>query len=289
MQGGDVFVPAGWTKHGKTWFVLDVAEAVMKQGARVLIDSGEMRDTQLVDRWMGMGGHNLTALEEGRIPWSVLAERRREIASWDRRTLTGRMTIERLRSQVSRAKLEGRPYRLVIVDHLGLVRPGPGQGRQGRREFVEDVCAELKAMAEEYHFTLLLVSQLSRPAAVKDAHERYLRPPIASDLKEASGIEQIATSVIFVYRRMDKNTGKFDGQSAYLLFPFHRSRATPDPVTCMFTLPVRPGSASQSAYRFEPVTIELSEPPAAVQEVKEALEGTFGPLTIVPSTDDIPF
>ena len=290
MQPGQVFVISGWTKMGKSWQVIDVAEAAMTQGHRVLIDSGEMSDEELVDRWVAMGGHNYTAVQEGRIPWSVMEKRRREIQKWDRRVLSGRMSIQRLRSQVSRAKLEGRAFRVVVVDHLGLVRPGAGEGRNGRREFIEDAVAELKAMAEEYGFTLLLVCQLKRPAPTQGAHDRYLRPPIQSDLKEASGIEQIATSVMFVYRRMEKSTGRFDGQRAVLLFPFHRSRPTPEPLPCEFVLPARPGAMSGSAYRFEPVTIEATEMPAEVKAVQESLEGKFGPLTVVAAdNDDIPF
>lgn len=290
MRAGAVFVPAGWTKHGKTWFVLDVAEAVMEQGHRVLIDSMEMSDEELMDRFVAMGGHNLSNLEAGSIPWSTLAPRRKQINGWQRRTLSGRGTVDRLRSQVSRAKLEGRPYRLVVLDHLGLLRPGPGQGRQGRREFVEDAVAELKAMAEEYAFTLLLVSQLSRPAPVKDAHERYLRPPIQSDLKEASGIEQIATAVIFVYRRMKKDTGRFDGQSAVLLMPFHRSKAPPEPLPCEFVLPGRPGTPSSIAYRFVPRLPVEEKPTPEVAAVQTAIEGTFGPVSIAHHDNDgIPF
>lgn len=290
MRPGQLFVPAGWTKHGKTWFVLDVAEAVMAQGARVLIDSGEMSDAELVERWIAMGGHDYTGVQEARIPWSVMLDRVEAMRSWRRRVLTGRMSLERLRSQVSRAKLEGDPFRLVVVDHLGLVRPAPGTGRHGRTEFLEDAVAELKAMAEEYGFTLLLVCQLSRPPYEKDAHPRFLRPPIQSDLKGASGIEQIATSVVFVYRRMVKDTGRFDGQSSVLLFPFHRSRQTPQPLPCEFVLPsMRPTGVSGSAYRFEPVKIEAREPSPAVSAVQEKLEDTFGPLTLVRDDDDIPF
>lgn len=296
MRPGQLFVPAGPTKHGKTWFCLDVAEAVMQQGARVLIDSGEMEDEELVERWIAMGGHNYTAVQEKRIPPSVMAERVKVLRRWRRRTTTGRMSIERLRAQVSRAKLEGDPFRMVVVDHLGLVRPAPGAARHGRTEFLEDAVAELKAMAVEYGFTLLMVCQLSRPPQEKDTHPRYLRPPIQSDLKGASGIEQIATAVIFVWRQMDRATGKFVGQKAHLLFPFHRSRPTPKSLPCEFVLPARPGQLSGSAYKFVPVTVDNDEgstPTPEMVSVQEQLEGTFGPLQVVPNApandDDIPF
>lgn len=294
MRPGAVFVPAGWTKHGKTWFVLDVAEAAMEQGHRVLIDSMEMSPEELGDRWMAMGGHNLTSVEEGRLPFSVLHDRRKQMRRWDRRILQGRGTIARLRSQMVRARLEGRPYRVVVLDHLGLLRPDPGQRVSSRREFVEDAVAEFKALMEEHGATGLLVSQLSRPPAEKDAHPRYLRAPVPSDLKEASGIEQIATAVIFVYRRMERETGRFRGQDAVLLFPFHRSKQQPDPLTCEFVLPARPGQSSGSAYRFEPVTVTdaVAEPSEEAQAVQQQLAETFGPVEIVPGAkpdDDIPF
>lgn len=118
-----------------------------------------------------------------------------------------------------------------------------------------------------------------------------MRPPIQSDLKGASGIEQIATSVIFVYRRMVKETGRFNEQSSVLLFPFHRSRQVPKPIACEFVLPsMRPTGSPISAYRFMPVTVEARDPSPEATAVQSSLEGTFGPLTLVQDeTDDIPF
>lgn len=290
MGRGSVFVPAGWTKHGKTWFVLDVIEAVCRQGERVLLHSAEMSDDQVVDRWVAMGGFDYTKVQEKALPWSVIRDRVEQMRSWKRRVVQGKTTVARIRAQVSRAKLEGRPFRVVVIDHLGLVRPDRGAKFQPRREFVEDACAELQAMAEEYGFTLLLVCQLSRPERKPGDHPRFKRPPFEGDLKEASGIEQIATSVIFVHRVMDPETGKFNGQASQILFPFHRLRPTPRGLHAEFALPSqRPAGAVGSAYRFEPVTIERSEPSPAVTAAQEAVEGAFGPVTLEPSNDDIPF
>lgn len=289
MTRGGVYVPAGWTKHGKTWFVLDVAEAVCEQGERVLIASGEMNDVELVDRWVAMAGHDYTAVQEHRIPISTIKPRVEQIRGWQRRTITGKLSIARIRSQVSRAKLEGKPFRLVVLDHLGLLRPDRGAKFQPRREFVEDAVAELKAMAEEYGFTLLLVCQLSRPERTPGNHPRFKRMPIETDLKEASGIEQIATTVVFVYRRMNPETGRFEAQEAVLGMPFHRSRPTPEPLPVEFVLPSR--AASSGAYRFVPVSSATTSPTPEAQAVQGKLEETFGPVTVVapPTYDDVPF
>lgn len=286
MEAGDVFVISGWTKHGKTWQVLDVAEAALDQGARVLIHSMEMNDKAVTSRLVAMGGHDHDAVRERRVPWGVLQPRMRQMRGWDRRTVQGKTTVARIRGQVARARLEGRPFRMLVVDHLGLLRPDPGARYASRREFVEDVCSDLKAIAEEYELVLLLVAQLSRPQPVSGTHPEFKRQPVSTDLKEASGIEQIATSIVFIYRHMDKESGRqLADRSARVTFPFHRHKVQPRPLEVVFTVPR--GDAA-SAYRFAPA--EAAETSVEVVRAVEAIQQAFGPgVTAVPADDGIPF
>lgn len=286
---GGIYCFAGWTKHGKTWSVADEAEAFMEQGARGLMVCGEMSDSDMVDRWVAMGGHDYTKVQVGALPWPVIRDRVQRIEAWQRKTMTGRLTIERLRAELARAKLEGRPYRFVVIDHLYLLMPDAGQMRMGKTDFIEYACAELKALAEEYGVTLLLVVQLTKPErAEKGCHPDYLRPPTVADLKGASGIPQIATTVAFVHRQMNRDTGLFDGQLSWITFPWHRFRERPRKMRCEFTLP---DGVRTSAYRFRLDEVKpSSELVAAVEPAQQALTEMFDAEVVgVEIDDDIPF
>lgn len=284
---GSIYGIAGWTKHRKTWFASDVGEAFMEQGARGLWACGEMSDSDMVDRWVAMGGHDYTKVQEGKIPMPLIRERVERIKSWLRRTITGRITLSRLRGELSRAKLEGRPFRFMVLDHFGHLRPDPGEGRHGDVEFNAAALVELKALMEEYDCTLLLVIQLKKPERPdKNKHANYLRPPTVGDLKGTSGIEQILATLVFVHRQMDETTGKYAGQLQWLLFPFHRFREQPNRMRCEFTLP---DGVGRSAYRIRPDEVRpASEMSTAVVEVQETLSAAFD-ATVVAPDDDIPF
>lgn len=282
-----LFLTRDYVPTHNTWWCLDVIEAVARQGHRSLLHSAEMNDKEVTERLVAMGGHDYTKVQEKKLPLPVIRERLTEVEEWSRKTVQGKTTVARVKSEVMRAKLEGRPYRLVVIDHLGLLRPDRGAKFQPRREFVEDAVAELKAHAEEHGYTLLLVAQLSRPERTPGNHPRFKRQPFEGDLKDASGIEQIATCVIFVYRHMDAETGKFVDQDASLVMPFHRSRPTPKALACRFTLPK--DADPSGSYRFRPVAQVCSsgqEQPADPSPVQQRLEGSFGPVVVV-TPDDV--
>lgn len=281
MRAGDVIVVSGWSKDGKTWWALDMEEAAHRQGKRVAYFTGEMSDVELLERFVAMGGHPYSAVQDARLPWGVLQDRLADIEGWDRVTVGGRLTIERIRAHVARARLEGTPFQMIVVDHLHLLRPS---GRQERREFYEDACAELKAIGQEYGVVVVLLCQLKKAA---ERNGVMYPPPILPDLKETSGIEQIATTAVFVYRQRDEDGRRLDASN--LLIPYHRSRPAPGALSALWT-GLHPTDKSKS-YRFvekpsggEVATVD-GTPAGAVQQ---ELEGTFGPV-VVTTPDDVPF
>lgn len=234
MKKGDVFVLAGWTKHGKSWQALDTFQHVCEQGHRSLILSTELNSTAVTERLLAMSGHDSNKLQNKETPYNLIRPALDKLASYNYTMLTGRITLERVAVELKRGELQGNPYRFIVLDHLGLLKPNKGTKSFGRTEFLEEACSEIKVISEEFNCTTLMVSQLSRPPKLQDAHPNYLRPPIATDLKGASGIEQIATSVIFVYREMNEDTGEYKGNDAILGFPFHRNMIKPERFDCKF-------------------------------------------------------
>ena len=106
-----------------------------------------------------------------------------------------------LRAAVRRAKtrLAARGYRLRMIsfDHAGLAKH---EGRAQQTQQIEDDCAEFKRICVEEEVAGLFLCQLNREGSKAD------RPPMVTDLKGSSAIEQIATGVLLIDRLDQRET-----------------------------------------------------------------------------------
>ncbi len=82
--------------------------------------------------------------------------------------------------------------RLVVVDYAQLIREA---GVKDKRAEVEKAAEGLVELARNERVAVLLLSQLSRQCEMRDD-----KKPVLSDLRETGVLEQIASSVWFVYR-----------------------------------------------------------------------------------------
>lgn len=109
------------------------------------------------------------------------------------------MTLGRMRAMLRRQKMlweaAGVRMSLVVVDHVGLVRPDDDQRGRGRTEDQTVISAGLKEMAEELDVVMLGLAQLNRNVEQRDDK----RPQLA-DLRDSGSWEQDADVVIGAYR-----------------------------------------------------------------------------------------
>lgn len=82
--------------------------------------------------------------------------------------------------------------KLIIVDHIGLVKTDPGRSRH---EEVSSISKRLKALQKRLKTPLIALSQLSRKV-----DERNPPIPMLSDLRESGSLEEDSDKVIFLYR-----------------------------------------------------------------------------------------
>ena len=82
--------------------------------------------------------------------------------------------------------------KMVVVDHLGLVKVKSGRSRN---EEVSEISAGLKKIGLRYKIPMLVLSQLSR-----EVEKRNPPRPMLSDLRDSGSLEQDADKVIFIYR-----------------------------------------------------------------------------------------
>ncbi len=103
---------------------------------------------------------------------------------------TPALSIDQIRSRARRMKRRF-GIRLVIVDHLGLIR-AKGENRTAE---ITRISAGLKALAKELDIPVLALCQLSR-----GVEQREDKRPTLADLRDSGSIEQDADSVCFLYR-----------------------------------------------------------------------------------------
>lgn len=95
----------------------------------------------------------------------------------------------------ARRHIRRNPTKLVVVDHIHLMRPPRELTRANRTEQLEGISAALKEGAKELGVAMLVLAQLSRAV-----DQREDKRPDLSDLRSSGALEQDADAVMFVYR-----------------------------------------------------------------------------------------
>ena len=106
----------------------------------------------------------------------------------------------RLKTVDIRSRLKRLTHRqdvkLVIVDHLGLIRAESNRN-DNRNVELGRIVEELKAIAKEFSVPMLVCCQLNRANTMRARDDRQ---PELNDLRESGRIEEAADVVIFIHR-----------------------------------------------------------------------------------------
>jgi replicative DNA helicase len=190
FEPGDLTILAGRPSMGKTALACSASVRVAAQGrGSVIIFSLEMAKTALTRRILaseaGISGWKLAeAAKSGKL--TEPAQRLYGLDFWmdDRPGLT----INSMRAAVQRFD----KIALIVVDYLGLVKPG----REERHDLrIGGITKAAKAMAKQFGCHVLLLAQLNRALENRS-------PPIPrlSDLRDSGNIEEDADNVLLLYR-----------------------------------------------------------------------------------------
>lgn len=204
IGGGDLMILGGGTSMGKTAAAVKVAihnakkyrDTGGKEGAVVMFESLEMRDTELAKRVLSVdSGISATALRHGNVKnWGALVE-----ASNGARDIplyidsTPGATVQGIRQRARRLKRK-HGLGLIIVDYLQLITPDKQYSGQRVNE-VGQISRGLKSMAIELDVPVIALSQLSRQVDARDDHR-----PRKADLRESGSLEQDADTIMFMFR-----------------------------------------------------------------------------------------
>jgi replicative DNA helicase len=218
MRPGNLVVVGAHSGVGKTSYAMQAAVSVASAPAQdpvtrvegpvsVGVFSMEMSRAELADRAalaaLGIDTSKAArgALDDGeRSRFFDLAElvRTRGVFSNiyvdDRPMLSPTQIRTAARRLASRARREGRPLRLLVVDYLQLIDGSGGVKNQERREREVAYCsAQMKAMAKELGVVVVALAQLNEDARTSN------RLPRGEDLRESKAIRADADKVILLH------------------------------------------------------------------------------------------
>lgn len=209
MMPGELLILAGRPGMGKTTFGLAAAIRAAQSGAGVAIFSLEMSEISLAQRAIAD-----LAYQENGVNISYFDIRRGFIGSQFRQRITkaaeafGRLPLiieqeaglsvaqvaARSRQIARTLALRGAPLKVIVIDHIGLLRASSRYAGQRVNE-VSEMTAALKALAKSMGVSVLALSQLNR-----GVESREDKRPQLSDLRDSGSIEQDADAVFGAYR-----------------------------------------------------------------------------------------
>jgi len=215
---------AGRPSMGKTALATSLMLRTAKAGLGVLYFSLEMPATALAARCLT----DLAYGQQTRIAYSEalagkLQEREVSILGTvagsyaklplvidDQRGLTMAEVAARTRAEAQRMARDGVSLALVVVDHLGLIKPS---GRYSGNKVLEtgEVSDALASLAKEQNVAVVALHQLNR-----GTEGRENKRPTLADLRNSGDLEQDADIVCFAYREayyLERN--KFDAGSQH--------------------------------------------------------------------------
>lgn len=190
------YVLGGRPGMGKTAFAIQLAVSAAKGGRRVLFVSLEMSHSELMARAVsGESGVPLQAIRKRQVSpnqWSELTVGASRLAPLPLVIADGpSQTLLDIRAAARQERAA-----LVIVDHIGIVKPPSSSAgsKRSREQEVAEISRGLKALAKELRIPVVAIAQVNREVAKAGAR------PGLSNLRESGSLEQDADGVWFVHR-----------------------------------------------------------------------------------------
>lgn len=217
LHPGDLFIVAGRPSMGKSLVAMQIALHAAIKANEAAVFSLEMTGHSMVRRLISNVGRvdaqkfrsgYLSREERDRVAAAIGSIS--ELGLWIDDTKAN--TIPAITSAL-RKLMAKRPIKLVMVDHLQLMR---STGRsESRHQELSAITHALKHIAKQFEVVVVLCSQLNREC------EKDNRVPMLADLKETGSIEEDADVVLFVHRweRYEKFRGREDlrGQADFII------------------------------------------------------------------------
>ncbi len=200
FQKSDLIILAGRPSMGKTAFVLNLTENILKQyKLPVVFFSLEMSKEQLIYRLLSNEtGISQTRLKLGNLYKEDWYELKKSIQEYSQLPFFiddhPNLTTLNIRSRIKKILFEQNKIGLIIIDYLQLLLSSKSKS-ENRVQEISQITRTLKNIAKEFQIPIIALSQLSR-----NVENRVNKRPVLSDLRESGSIEQDADLVLMLYR-----------------------------------------------------------------------------------------
>jgi len=200
FQNSDLIILAGRPSMGKTAFVLNIAENILKKyKVPILFFSLEMSKEQLIYRLLANEtGISQTRLKIGNLYKEDWNELKRSIQNYSLLPFfiddQVNLTTQDIHSKIKQILFEQNKIGLIIIDYLQLLLSSKSKS-ENRVQELSQITRALKNIAKEFQIPVIALSQLSR-----NVETRINKRPVLSDLRESGSIEQDADLVLMLYR-----------------------------------------------------------------------------------------
>ncbi len=196
FEDAALYILAARSAMGKTALAMQMATGAATAGHPVLIVSMEMPRQQLMRRIL---------CARARVPVEAVKTRTLSPNQWSQFTFAS-SEIAGLPLHFSdkphqtildiKAAVRVHRPRLVIVDHLGLMKPAAGSSgsKRSREQEVAEFSRGLKGLALEERIPVMALCQVNRDVA------KGARRPTMADLRESGAIEQDADGIWMIHR-----------------------------------------------------------------------------------------
>jgi replicative DNA helicase len=208
VQRGELTIFAGRPGMGKTGIGLCSARKMALKGYGVLYFSLEMLATGLANRCLSdalFGSKNQISywnITRGNLTVAqaeAVVEVAREMHSLpleieQEAGLSISQLAGRARKHKALLQRQGKTLDVVMVDHLGLLRPSSRYAGNKTHE-IEETTGALKALAKELNVAVVVLCQLNRAVEGRDD-----KRPTMADLRDSGAIEQDADLIVLLFR-----------------------------------------------------------------------------------------
>lgn len=225
FQGGDLVVIGARPSMGKTSLATTFTVNFLDSKHGVLFDSLEMPTKKIMNRLVATkSGEKLSDLKRGLTKDPSLFHSTLSGFRKSGLILHGEKNIpfSKIRLKARRVLRKNPNVRFWIIDHIGKMK---FKDPRFLRIEIGEVTTELKAIAEEFGITVILLTQLNR-----EVTNRKNNRPSLSDIRESGDIEQDADIVILPHRDSYYQRGKDEREAAVtdveLIVPKSRDGAT---------------------------------------------------------------
>lgn len=226
FQKSDLIILAGRPSMGKTAFILNITENILKKyKVPILFFSLEMSKEQLIYRLLSNEtGISQTRLKIGNLykeDWNTL---KKSIQNYSRLPFfiddQANLTIQNIRSKIKTVLFEQNKVGLIVIDYLQLLL-NSNLKSENRVQELSQITRALKNISKEFQIPVIALSQLSR-----NVENRINKRPVLSDLRESGSIEQDADLVLMLYRESYYNSTDKENKKitpAELIIAKHRN------------------------------------------------------------------